>query len=221
MDADSERPYQLFFKNHQLQPETKILFTTLHFTFYCNCSCADWFHPKCCGLTQHQVRNADKFLCPGCRGVSGTDESLDPRMILRIRKTKGPSKVALVESLADLKQLPVVVEEEGLLEQVVKARCGLCSHVLVVSVSSLYALHSRYRVVIPIVANALRFCVDCIILAARNPSPFLIFSHRTAPNGRRASSSCSRTRAAASAPTPRAPGPPWTPRWTRPGACTS
>ena len=73
-----------------------------------NCSsCGDWFHPKCCGLTQHQAKHIDNYTCPVCMAVGGRPDSLDPKGIAKLRRSRAPER-SLFEALLREAQVRVL-----------------------------------------------------------------------------------------------------------------
>lgn len=82
-------------------------------------TCGEWFHARCVGVTQSQMRSLRRFLCPVCLAIKGHTEALEG-CVAKLQRTKRPGRDELAALLPEVEGLPVQPEEGELLGRVVR-----------------------------------------------------------------------------------------------------
>lgn len=84
-----------------LPPKPRLLLFHLTAAMIACSSCREWFHGRCVGLNQSQMRSQRQYTCPVCTAVKGSEEQLD-RLVEKLQRTRRPQRSELAALLPDL-----------------------------------------------------------------------------------------------------------------------
>ena len=87
---------------------------------YISCdTCNDWYHLKCVGLNNSQVKTMKRWVCPVCCAVRGDGEGL-AASAERLHRTRHPTLEDVEALLEDARALPIQLPEEAVLTMVLQ-----------------------------------------------------------------------------------------------------